>query len=132
MKRIFCNTFAGLLFAASVWLHGVSDGGTAYGQVLRDVDEHAAGDAPADPGPAAYNLSAKLSHASVKGAMRKVAHWQLARVKGEASQDWTFATLYLGLLQASSTLDEPRYMNHVRAVGEHFHWTLGPRKTHAD
>jgi rhamnogalacturonyl hydrolase YesR len=64
--------------------------------------------------------------------MRKVADWQLARVKDEASQDWTFATLYLGLLETSITLQDPRYMDHVKSVAEHYHWTLGPRKTHAD
>ena len=117
MKRVFSNTFAGLLFAALVCLCGVSNCGTAYGQALRDVDEHAAGDAPADPGPPAHDLSAKLSHASVKAAMRKVGDWQLARVKDEASQDWTFATLYLGLLEASNTLHDTQYMDYVKGVG---------------
>ena len=105
---------------------------TAPAQTLHDVDEHAAGDAPQDPGPLARDLSGDLTHTSVKAAMRKVADWQLARVKDEASQDWTFATLYLGFLEASNTLHESRYMDHVKVVAEHFHWTLGPRKTHAD
>src|SRR3954453_8994982 len=132
MRRLFCNTIAGLLFAGPVWLCGHSEGGRANAQILRDVDEHAAGDAPADPGPPAHDLSGKLSHAAVKAAMRKVADWQLARVKDEASQDWTFATLYLGLLEASNTLHDPQYMDYVKGVAEHYHWTLGPRKTHAD
>ena len=38
-------------------------------------------------------------------AMRKVADWQLSRVSTEVSQDWTFAALYLGMLEAS-TLSE--------------------------
>ncbi len=105
---------------------------TAYAQTVREVDEHAAGDTSADPGPLAPDISAKLTHSAVKTAMRKVADWQLARVSTEVSQDWTFATLYLGLLEASNTLHDPRYMNYVKGVGEHYHWTLGPRKTHAD
>jgi len=105
---------------------------TAAAQTLRDVDEHAAGDAPQDPGPLASGLLGNMTHISVKAAMRKVADWQVARVEDEASQDWTFATLYLGFLEASNALHEPRYMEHVKAVAENFHWTLGPRKTHAD
>jgi unsaturated rhamnogalacturonyl hydrolase len=130
MTRAPANFVTGLLFAAL--LCGASDCGTAYAQVLRDVDEHAAGDAGADPGPPAHDLSGKLSHAAVTAAMRKVADWQLARVKDEASQDWTFATLYLGMLEASGTIHDPRYMDFVKGVAEHYHWTLGPRKTHAD
>jgi len=101
-------------------------------QILRDVDEHFAGDSPADPGPLAKDLSGKLRHDAVKAAMRKVADWQLARVKDKASQDWTFATLYLGLLQASDTLHDPRYLDYVKAIADHYEWKLGPRKTHAD
>jgi unsaturated rhamnogalacturonyl hydrolase len=105
---------------------------TVDAQVLRDVDEHFAGDTASDPGPLASELTGKLHHDAVKAAMRKVADWQLARVKDEASQDWTFATLYRGFLEASDTLHDPRYMDHVKSVAEHYHWTLGPRKTHAD
>ena len=105
---------------------------TARAQAAREVDEHAAGDSPENPGPLATDISGKLTHAAVKGAMRKVADWQLTRVSGEVSQDWTFATLYLGLLEASNTLRDPRYMDYVKGVAEHYHWTLGPRQTHAD
>jgi unsaturated rhamnogalacturonyl hydrolase len=126
------KTITGLLFAALLLHCGPSSCGTAYAQALRDVDERAAGDVPADPGQPAHDLSAKLSHAAVKAAMRKVADWQLAGVKDKASQDWTFATLYRGLLEASITLRDPRYMDHVKSVAEHYNWTLGPRKTHAD
>jgi rhamnogalacturonyl hydrolase YesR len=68
--------------------------------------------------------------------MRKVADWQLDRIKhapgGQFSQDWTFATLYLGMATASDTLQDSRYQNYVRAVAQHYNWTLGPRQTHAD
>jgi unsaturated rhamnogalacturonyl hydrolase len=114
------------------WLSIASGALALHAQILRDVDEHFAGDLPADPGPLAKKLSGTLRHDAVKTAMRKVADWQLARVKDEASQDWTFATLYLGLLQASDTVPDPRYMDYVNSVAEHYHWTLGPRKTHAD
>jgi rhamnogalacturonyl hydrolase YesR len=64
--------------------------------------------------------------------MRRVADWQLFRIQNAPSQDWTFGTLYLGLLAASDTLKENRYQDVVFNVADHFHWTLGPRNSHAD
>jgi unsaturated rhamnogalacturonyl hydrolase len=90
-----------------------------------------AGDDPANPGPLAH-LSGSLRPRAVRAAMRKVAGWQLARVQGEYSRDWTFATLYLGMLAASRTLHDTRYSDFVRREDEHYDWTLGPRKMHAD
>jgi unsaturated rhamnogalacturonyl hydrolase len=40
--------------------------------------------------------------------------------------------LYVGLLSASETLHDPQYGDAVKKVAEHYQWTLGPRKTHAD
>jgi unsaturated rhamnogalacturonyl hydrolase len=91
-----------------------------------------AGDTPSDPGPLAHKLSGQLHPAAVRAAMRKVADWQLARVRSIDSIDWTFATLDLGLLAASDTLHDPRYRDYVRQVAEQNHWTLGQRQTHAD
>ena len=89
------------------------------------------GDAPADPGPLAA-LSGATQPEAVQAAMRKVADWQLARVRGTHSQDWTFATLYLGLATAANSLHDPHYSAYVQGVAEHYAWTLGPRQTHAD
>jgi unsaturated rhamnogalacturonyl hydrolase len=131
MQPLFSRAIASLIFAVLLFsLAGAPR--LARAQALREVDEHAAGDSPANPGPLAHDLSDKLTHTAVKAAMRKVAQWQLARVSGEVSQDWTFATLYLGLLEASNTLDDPRYMDYVKQVAQHYHWTLGPRKAYAD
>lgn len=91
-----------------------------------------AGDAPENPGPLASHLSTEMNPAAVKAAMSKVADWQLARVKESFSQDWTYAALYLGMLAASDTLHDSRYLNYVSGVSDHYHWTLGPRETHAD
>ncbi len=90
------------------------------------------GDAPADPGPPASRLSGSVRPAAVRTAMRKVADWQLARVDGTFSRDWTFATLYLGMLAASDTLEDTRYRDFVKGVLEHYQWALGPRTYHAD
>ena len=121
-----------LILAGLVFLAVLASGSTSSPQYVQEVDEHSAGDIPSDPGPLARDLSGNLTHAAVTSAMRKVAAWQLARVSTEVSQDWTFATLYLGLLEASNTLHDPRYLEYVRGVGDHYHWTLGPRKMHAD
>ena len=123
---------AKLIVAGLVFVGAVASCIPACPQTVREVEEHAAGDMPADPGALAQDLSAKLTHAAVQSAMRKVADWQLARVATEVSQDWTFATLYLGLLEASNTLHDPKYSKYVKGVGDHYHWTLGPRKPHAD
>jgi rhamnogalacturonyl hydrolase YesR len=95
--------------------------------------EHKAspGDSPENPGPLA-RMSGSLHPKDVKKAMRKVADWQLERVQGVYSQDWTYATLYIGMLQASESLNEPKYRDYVKQVAEHYQWTLGPRRTHAD
>ena len=90
------------------------------------------GDSPADPGPLAHDLSGDIKPAAVLAAMRKVGDWQNARIADKPSQDWTFATLYIGMLSASRTLNEPRYRDTVLGIAEHFHWTLGPRQIHAD
>ena len=89
------------------------------------------GDSPADPGPRA-TLSPAINATAVKAAAKLVADWQLARVQGKYSQDWTIATMYAGFMAASRTLDDPKYAAHVQSVGEHYNWTLGPRRTHAD
>lgn len=90
------------------------------------------GDAAADPGPLATDLATDLRPSSIKRAMRKVADWQLTRIQGRSSQDWTFAALYAGLMAARETLRDPRYAQVVERAGEQFHWELGPRETHAD
>lgn len=90
------------------------------------------GDALDNPGPLATDLSVELKPAAIQAAMRKVADWQSARITDELSRRWTFAALYIGMLSASETLKEPRYHDQVLKVAEHYQWTLGPRKTHAD
>jgi len=89
------------------------------------------GDAPTDPGPLA-TLSPDLKPEAIQSAMRRVADWQSARIADTPSQDWTYATLYVGLLSASETLQKPRYRDLVLHVAEHYKWTLGSRQTHAD
>ena len=117
----------GMLFAGFVTVCPKS-----VAQLTANEQKASVGDAPADPGPLATDLSPALKPAAVKAAMRKVADWQIARIKDTPSQDWTFATLYVGLIAATETTDNPAYRDVVLKVAEHYNWTLGPRQTHAD
>ncbi|MFT4112692.1 glycoside hydrolase family 88/105 protein [Silvibacterium sp.] len=96
------------------------------------AQQPAAGGAPADPGPFATDLSPALKPKAIEAAMRRVGDWQARRIADTPSQDWTYATLYLGLLTASQTLHDPAYRDLVLGVATHYHWTLGPRQQHAD
>ena len=104
----------------------------AFGQSAVNEQKASVGDAPTGPGPLANDLSGALAPASIRSAMRKVAQWQNVRITDAPSQDWTFAALYVGMLSASATLKDDRYRDTVLKVAEHYHWALGPRKTHAD
>jgi unsaturated rhamnogalacturonyl hydrolase len=112
----------------------LADSATCFPSAQLTVGEQkpVVGDAPDDPGPLANDLAGSLTSAAIRSAMRKVADWQNARVADAPSQDWTFATLYLGMLSASDTRGDPRYRNTVVKVANHYAWTLGPRKSHAD
>ncbi|HSM79245.1 MAG TPA: glycoside hydrolase family 88 protein, partial [Bryobacteraceae bacterium] len=104
---------------------------TALAQLTVNEREPAVGDVSSDPGPLAH-LSRSTQPIAVQTAMRKVANWQFARTGQQFSQDWTFATLYLGMLEASTTLNDSRYSNYVLGVANHYRFHLGPRRLHAD
>ncbi len=123
-KRIAAIVLASLV--------AITSASPVLAQIPASEQVPAVGDAPENPGPLAHGLSGKPTPAAVKAAMRKVADWQLPRVEHQFSQDWTFATLYLGMLAASGTLQDQRYAQYVNDVADHNHWTLGPRTTHAD
>ncbi|HEX7338515.1 MAG TPA: glycoside hydrolase family 88 protein [Rhodanobacteraceae bacterium] len=95
------------------------------------ADDPLAGDAPAHPGPRAP-LSGAMQPEAIKRAAAKVAAWQYARVKNHVSLDWTFAPLYLGFIDASKLLHDPRYAACVQHVGEATDWGLAKRLTMAD
>ncbi len=82
--------------------------------------------------PPLANLSPELRRPAVAVAMRKVADWELARSQPYFDRDWTFAALYAGYMAAAKALPEPRYQAAMLDMGNHFEWTTGPRKAHAD
>jgi len=121
----------GLAIASSIFF-GMAGATSGLCQLTDNERKATVGDSPSDPGPLANDLSGELTPVAIRNAMRRVADWQLPRIHDAPSQDWTFGTLYLGLLAASDTLKDDRYENTVLNVANLFGWTLGPRTTHAD
>lgn len=92
----------------------------------------AIGDSPADAGAIASDLSPALKKQQVAQAMRKVADWQLRRVQGNYTQDWTMAALYAGFMAVPPAVHGSAYQDAMQSMGNHFDWKLGPRPDHAD
>ncbi len=90
------------------------------------------GDAPADPGPLAKDVSGALNQHAIQHVLRKVADWQLARAESHFDQDWTYAALYRGLIAASRATGDSKYEDAVRNAAKRFEWKLGPRIAFAD
>jgi unsaturated rhamnogalacturonyl hydrolase len=95
------------------------------------ADQQGAGDS-LDHIPPLANLSPELRKPDVAAAMRKVGDWELQRAQPYFSRDWTFAALYAGYMAAAHALPEPRYEQAMLQMANHFNWTTGPRKAHAD
>ena len=90
------------------------------------------GDAPADPGPLAKDVSGALNQHAIQHVLRKVADWQSARAESHFDQDWTYAALYRGLIAASRATGDSKYEDAVRNAAKRFEWKLGPRIAFAD
>lgn len=102
-----------------------------HAQLTANEQSRLVGDAPSDPGPPA-SLSGALNRDDVRAAMRKVGDWENERIAKAPDGDWTFATLYLGLISAAHTLDRPIYYRTVVNAAKSLKWEAGPRRTHAD
>src|ERR1700744_1575893 len=90
-----------------------------------------AGDTLDNPPPLA-NLSQAFRPKAIDAAMRKVGDWELERARPYFSQDWTFAALYAGFMDAGKTLPDSSYEDAMMQLGAKFDWKLGPRLIHAD
>jgi unsaturated rhamnogalacturonyl hydrolase len=90
------------------------------------------GDAPADPGPIAKDVSSLLKPGAIRHVVSKVADWQLTRAESHFNQDWTYAALYRGLIAATRATGEKKYENAVKTASERFAWQIGPRMAFAD
>jgi rhamnogalacturonyl hydrolase YesR len=99
--------------------------------ITKDTSRHF-GDAPANPGPRARDLSTSIQPAAVRRAMRKVADWQMAQSKPYFARIWTWSALYSGLMAASDSLHDPGYRNALEAMGQKYHWELRSAVPNAD
>ena len=97
----------------------------------KDVARHF-GDAPADPGPIAVDLSPAITPAAIDKATRKVADWELARSQPYFDRIWTWSILYSGFMAASASTGDPKYRDAMTAMSQKFDWSLRNRLPNAD
>ncbi|WP_205746658.1 glycoside hydrolase family 88/105 protein [Duganella callida] len=90
------------------------------------------GDAPADAGPLATDLSPALTPAAIDKAMRKVADWQLPRTMRHLDKIWTSAVLFAGFMAASESSGDPKYRDAMLAMANQFEWKLRTPYPNAD
>jgi unsaturated rhamnogalacturonyl hydrolase len=90
------------------------------------------GDAPADPGPLATDLSPALNPSDIDKATRKVADWELARSQPYFDRIWTWSVLYAGFMAASGSTGDQKYRNAMMDMGQKFDWSLRSRLPNAD
>jgi unsaturated rhamnogalacturonyl hydrolase len=90
------------------------------------------GDQPDTALPLATHLSPSLKSDDVKHAMRKVADWQLDRIHGQYTTDWTMAALYTGVMATAASTGDAKYRHAMEDMGRKLDWKLGSRFNHAD
>ncbi|MYM83412.1 glycoside hydrolase family 88 protein [Duganella sp. FT50W] len=90
------------------------------------------GDAPADAGPRATDLSPELSPAAIDKAMRKVADWQLERTMRHLDKIWTSAVLFSGFMAVAESTGDPKYRDAMLAMANGFEWKLRTPYPNAD
>jgi rhamnogalacturonyl hydrolase YesR len=54
--------------------------------------------------------------------MRKIADWQLRVSEPYFDRIWTWSALYVGLIAASDSLNDPKYLHAVEAMGRRYEW----------
>ena len=82
------------------------------------------GDAPADPGPLAADLSPALTPAAIDKASRRVADWELAVAQPNFDHNWTWAVLYDGFLAASESTGDGKYRDAMSAMATQYNLSL--------
>jgi len=101
---------------------------TAAMQAIIDQDiERHFGDAPADPGALANDLSPALTPQAVNRALRKVADWQLPRTTAHLDRIWTSSVLYMGFMAASDATGDGKYREAMARMAAGFDWRLRDR-----
>jgi rhamnogalacturonyl hydrolase YesR len=99
--------------------------------VDKDTSRHF-GDAPANPGPLAIDLSSALEPVAIDKALRKVADWQLARSQPYFDRIWTSSVMYAGFMAASQATGDAKYRNAMFDMARKFDFQLRDRLPNAD
>lgn len=123
---------AGIVAIAAILLLGHISRASSSQKSTTDQQDAYVGDAPADPGPLAQDVSRALKPEAIQHVIRKVADWQLSRAESHFNQDWTYAALYRGLIAASRATGDGKYEDAVKEASHRFAWKIGPRIAVAD
>jgi rhamnogalacturonyl hydrolase YesR len=99
--------------------------------VDKDTSRHF-GDAPANPGPLATDLSSALEPVAIDKALRKVADWQLARSQPYFDRIWTSSVMYAGFMAASQATGDAKYRNAMFDMARKFDFQMRDRLPNAD
>ena len=123
------------LLAASICLFTVTTTIVAQQGSVPDLSKRqtaAPGDAPADAGPLAADLSPAITKHDIARAMQRVADWQLGRLPAEAQFDWTYGALYAGMMAVPIEVAGDKYRAAMQRIANELAWQPGPRVLHAD
>jgi rhamnogalacturonyl hydrolase YesR/lysophospholipase L1-like esterase len=97
----------------------------------KDTSRHF-GNAPADPGPLATDLSSALTPEAIDAAAKKVADWELKNWQPWFDQTWTSSVLYTGFMAESRSTGDPKYRNAMAEVAKKYDDQLKDRLPNAD
>jgi unsaturated rhamnogalacturonyl hydrolase len=97
----------------------------------KDTSRHF-GNAPADAGPLATDLSPVLTTTAIDKVTRKVADWQLAQSQPYFDRIWTESVLYSGFMAASASTGDPKYHDAMAEMSKKFEYQLRNRLPNAD
>jgi rhamnogalacturonyl hydrolase YesR/lysophospholipase L1-like esterase len=125
-----CTVFAGFSSVACAQNYPVPTAQQQQG-IDKDTSRHF-GDAPANPGPLATDLSPALNAAAIDKATGKVADWELGWSQPYFDRIWTWSVLYSGFMAASQSTGDPKYRDAMMAMSQKFEWQLRNRLPNAD
>lgn len=97
----------------------------------KDTSRHF-GDAPADPGPLATDVSPALTTSAIDHVTKKVADWQLARSQPYWDQIWTSSVMYAGFMAVSDATGDAKYRDAMAQMAEGFHYGFRSKLSNAD
>jgi unsaturated rhamnogalacturonyl hydrolase len=85
---------------------------------------------PARPSPTPF--SADLERSAIIKVMTAAADWQLDHPTEYPQYDWKQAAFYTGVIALAGVVDNPKYFDAMKAMGQRNQWRPGLRPGHAD